>query len=72
MAIQNLHNAHKNKKDEFYTQFEDIERELKHYQRHFENKIVFCNCDDPEESNFWKYFSLNFDSLGLKINFDTF
>ena len=66
MAIQNLHKAHKNKKDEFYTQFEDIERELKHYKRHFENKIVFCNCDDPEESNFWKYFSLNFDSLGLK------
>lgn len=65
-SIKHLHNAKGNKSDEFYTQFEDIERELKHYKKHFKNKIVFCNCDDPEESNFWKYFSLNFDSLGLK------
>lgn len=66
MAIQDLHKAHKNKKDEFYTQLSDIERELKHYKKHFKNKVIFCNCDDPEESNFWKYFYLNFDGLGIK------
>jgi len=63
---KNLHKANINKKDEFYTQLLDIEKELVHYKNHFKNKIVFLNCDDPEESNFWKYFSLNFDSLGLK------
>ena len=66
MAIQNLHSAHKNKKDEFYTQYHDIEKELGHYKEHFKDKIIFLNCDDPEESNFWKYFSLNFKYLGLK------
>lgn len=58
--------AKKAKNDEFYTQISDIEKELKHYKKHFENKIVFCNCDDPEWSNFWKYFSMNFDHLHLK------
>jgi hypothetical protein len=66
MAIQDLHKAHKNKKDEFYTQLSDIEKELGHYREHFKGKVVFLNCDDPEESNFWKYFSLNFEYLGLK------
>ncbi len=55
-----------NKKDEFYTQLSDIEKELKHYRQHFKDKIVLCNCDDPFESNFFKYFVLNFNRLGLK------
>ena len=62
----NLHNAKKQKNDEFYTQLIDIENELKHYKEHFRNKVVYCNCDDPIESNFFKYFSLNFEHLGLK------
>ena len=62
----NLHNAKKQKNDEFYTQLTDIENELKHYKEHFRNKVVYCNCDDPIESNFFKYFSLNFEHLGLK------
>lgn len=63
---KNLHNAGKAKKDEFYTQLSDIERELSHYKGHFRDKVIFCNCDDPEESNFFRYFALNFDRLGLK------
>lgn len=63
---KNLHAANKAKNDEFYTQLTDIEKELKNYKEHFKDKIVFCNCDDPEYSNFWKYFSLNFDHLQLK------
>lgn len=62
----NLHAADRAKKDEFYTQLTDIEKELKHYTEHFKNKVVFCNCDDPYESNFFKYFALNFNRLGLK------
>ena len=62
----NLHSAKKAKNDEFYTQLTDIEKELKHYKRHFKNKVVFLNCDDPQESNFWRYFSANFEHLGLK------
>lgn len=62
----NLHSAKKVKNDEFYTQITDIENELKHYKDYFRGKVVFCNCDDPEESNFWKYFELNFEHLGLK------
>ncbi len=61
----NLHSAKKAKNDEFYTQLEDIEKELRHYKAHFKGKTVFCNCDDPEWSNFWKYFTLNIDHLGL-------
>jgi len=61
-----LHEARKNVEDEFYTQLSDIEKELRHYTDHFRGKIIFCNCDDPEESNFWKYFELNFKHLGLK------
>jgi len=61
-----LAQAKKNKKDEFYTQLSDIERELKHYKSHFKNKVVYCNCDDPRVSNFFHYFSYNFEKLGLK------
>lgn len=63
---KNLHNAKKGKNDEFYTQLEDIERELKHYKEHFKDKVVYCNCDDPRVSNFFHYFSYNFEKLGLK------
>lgn len=62
----NLTLARNNKKDEFYTQLSDIERELKHYKKHFKNKVVLCNCDDPFISNFFNYFALNFEKLGLK------
>ena len=58
--------ASKAKEDEFYTQITDIEKELRYYKKHFQDKIVFCNCDDPETSNFWLYFQLNFYALGLK------
>lgn len=61
-----LHAANRAKKDEFYTQLPDIENELKHYKHHFKDKTVFCNCDDPYESNFFKYFAANFNVLGLK------
>ena len=77
MANTNLHSAKRAKNDEFYTRLQDIEAELKHYRQfnaadpsqnfnHFQNKVVFCNCDDPNWSNFWRYFTINFDSLGLK------
>ena len=65
-ANNNLQQAKKDKKDEFYTQLVDIERELKHYKAHFKNKVVLCNCDDPRISNFFHYFSYNFEFLGLK------
>lgn len=61
-----LNKAKNAKKDEFYTQLADIEVELKHYKKHFKGKIVLCNCDDPYESNFFKYFAMNFNYLGLK------
>ncbi|MBM2817366.1 MAG: modification methylase [Ignavibacteria bacterium] len=63
---KNLHGAKNAKKDEFYTQLADIEKELRHYKEHFEGKTVFCNCDDPRVSNFFHYFSFNFENLGLK------
>ena len=63
---KNLHKAKTGKNDEFYTQLTDIEKELKHYKEHFKDKVVFCNCDDPRVSNFFHYFSYNFESLGLK------
>jgi len=62
----NLHSSRADKADEFYTQLSLIESELKHYKEHFKGKVVFCNCDDPFESNFFKYFAMNFNSLGLK------
>ena len=63
---KSLSAAAKAKEDEFYTQLADVENELRHYRKHFKDKIVFCNCDDPFESNFFKYFVLNFNRLGLK------
>jgi hypothetical protein len=63
---KNLHKAKSSKKDEFYTQLSDIENELKHYKEHFKGKVVYCNCDDPRVSNFFHYFSYNFEKLGLK------
>ena len=62
----NLTLAKTNKKDEFYTQLSDIERELKHYKKHFKDKVVLCNCDDPRVSNFFHFFSCNFEKFGLK------
>lgn len=66
MAQLGLSAAKSAKKDEFYTQLTDIERELQHYWPHFRDKVVLCNCDDPYESNFFKYFALRFNQLGLK------
>ena len=62
----NLHNAKKARNDEFYTQLSDIEKEMAHYKDFFKGKVVYCNCDDARESNFFKFFSNNFESLGLK------
>lgn len=62
----NLRKASTAKKDEFYTQLSDIEKELRHYKHHFKGKVVYCNCDDPRVSNFFHYFSYNFEKLGLK------
>ena len=61
-----LQKAKKAKSDEFYTQLSDIERELQHYKHHFNNKVVYCNCDDPRSSNFFKYFFSHFKELSLK------
>ena len=63
---ENLHKAKTAKNDEFYTQLSDIEKEMVHYKQHFNGKTVYCNCDDARESNFFKYFSKNFEFLGLK------
>ena len=63
---RNLYKAKTSKQNEFYTQLSDIEKELKHYKKHFKGKVVYCNCDDPRVSNFFHYFSLNFEKLGLK------
>lgn len=66
MANKNLSAAKEAKKDEFYTQLEDINKELKYYREHFRGKTVLCNCDDPRNSNFFTYFAYNFEFLGLK------
>jgi hypothetical protein len=65
-TTKSLEKAKRNKADEFYTQLPDIEAEMRHYKEHFKDKVVFCNCDDPYESNFFKYFAMNFNFLGLK------
>ena len=65
-SIKYLHNAKSQKIDEFYTILSDIEKELRHYKKHFKNKPVLCNCADPRVSNFFHYFSYNFEQLGLK------
>lgn len=66
MARKDLAQAKDAKKDEFYTKLDDIAKELKNYRPYFKDKVVFCNYDDPYESNFFKYFALNFNALGLK------
>ncbi len=66
MANKNLNKAKEAKKDEFYTQLEDINNELRHYREHFRGKTVLCNCDDPRVSNFFTYFAYNF-ALVIKI-----
>ncbi len=63
---KSLRKAKNTKEDEFYTQLSDIEKELKHYKNHFRDKVVYCNCDDPRVSNFFHFFSYNFEKLGLK------
>ncbi len=63
---QALHKAKQQKSDEFYTHLVDIENELRHYKHHFEDQTVYCNCDDPYESNFFKYFAAKFRAFGLK------
>lgn len=68
---KNLKTASRAKSDEFYTQLSDIEKELGNYRDHLKNKIIFCNCDDPEESHFWNYFCLNFEHLRLKKSVST-
>ena len=65
-TTRSLDAAKRAKNDEFYTQLSDIERELKHYKKHFRDKVVYCNCDDPKISNFFHYFAYNFETLGLK------
>ena len=66
MANSSLHAAKDAKNDEFYTRLEDINKEMNHYEDKFRGKVVFCNCDDPKWSNFWKYFHSEFERLGLK------
>ena len=66
MAKSNLKSAKKDKFDEFYTKMDDIAQEIKHYKKEFEGKTIICNCDDPYESNFFKYFAINFNFFGLK------
>ncbi len=66
MPTDTLTNARRARKDEFYTQMEDIQAEMRHYRAHFHGRSVLCNCDDPYESNFFKYFALNFNHLHLR------
>jgi hypothetical protein len=66
MANANLTAAKNAKNDEFYTQIDDVSTELYNYRSYFKGKVVFCNCDDPTQSAFWRYFHLNFANLGLK------
>lgn len=66
MSNTNLHTAKRGKNDEFYTMYQDIEKELVNYPDAFRDKVVYCNCDSPDKSNFVKYFLDNFDTLGLK------
>ena len=63
---QHLRKAEGNKRDEFYAELNVIENEVKHYKSHFKDKVVYCNCDDPRVSNFFHFFSHNFERLGLK------
>lgn len=66
MANTNLQSAKAAKNDEFYTKFDDVQRELNYYKDQFKGKVVYCNCDDPAESAFADFFKLNFDYFGIK------
>ena len=66
MAKDNLEKAKRAQNDEFYTLYSDVAKEMVHYQQHFKGKIVYCNCDNPEWSSFWRYFHINFSDMGLK------
>ena len=66
MPPRQLDTARERRKDEFYTQLTDIAKEMKYYKEYFKDKVVLCNCDDPRQSNFFRYFALNFEFLGLK------
>ena len=66
MVKDNLDRAKRAKNDEFYTLYTDVAKELAHYQQHFKNKVIYCNCDNPERSAFWRYFHINFSAMGLK------
>ncbi|MCH9666136.1 MAG: adenine-specific methyltransferase EcoRI family protein [Gammaproteobacteria bacterium] len=66
MSNTNLHKAKRERNDEFYTQMEDVVAELQHYKAHFKGNVVYCNCDNPSQSNFYKYFAANYTALGLK------
>ena len=68
----NLHKAKAAKNDEFYTQLSDIEKELCHYTQHFKNKVVYCNCDNPSWSNFWRFFHEHFTEFGLRRLISTY
>ena len=65
-TITKLNKAKQNKNDEFYTRYEDIENFINQYQEHLKDKVIYCNCDDPSFSNFYKFFKINFAKLGLK------
>lgn len=72
MKNVNLHKARKTKNDEFYTFYEDIQKEIENYKDYLENKIVYCNCDNPKYSQFWKYFKDNFKELKIKKLISTY
>lgn len=72
MSNKNLQVAKKRKRDEFYTRYEDIAKEMEHYKEYFKNKTVYLPCDNAQKSNFWKYFSINFNELGLYALFSTY
>ena len=66
MSRKSLEVAKKAKYDEFYTQYSDVDNTLTKYKEYFTHKIVYCNCDNPTISAFWKYFHINFSALGIK------
>ena len=72
MKLNSLQKGKNNKNDEFYTRYEDIEKEVQYYESHFHNKVVLCNCDNPTKSHFFRYFASNFDVLHLKRLLATF
>ena len=69
---KNLNDSKKRKNDEFYTLLPDIETELQHYKNRFRGKTIYCNCDNPEFSNFWKYFKIHFEEFGIRKLISTY